>query len=125
MNYTKLSELVGKTFTVEKVWGYSWKKWDNDAKKMLVSKDYQEGYRKVYEVDTDRGKLDLGTGQMGTLLEAVFRNGTADINNVTFEVKSNGKTGMDIRYFFNVVKAEKPARAEEVEDDLTDEQIPF
>jgi hypothetical protein len=123
-DYTKLSELVGKTFKVEKVWGYNWKKWDNDAKKMLVSKDWIEGYRKVYEVDTDKGRLDLGTGQIGSLLEAVFQNGKADLNGVTFEVKSNGKTGMDIRYYFNPTKEQK----EEVKDESEEvnfEDIPF
>ena len=130
-DFTKLSNLVDDTFKVEKVWGYKWKKWDNEASKMLVSETWQEGFSKKYDVDTDKGKLDLGSGQLGSLLEAVFYQGVADLNGKTFAVKSNGKTGMDIRYYFNVVKAEVEERGDDsakeeskVDDDLFD-QIPF
>lgn len=105
--YTKLSDLVNKEFTVEKAWGYKWKMWDNNAKRMLIAERYEQGYRKVYSIDTDKGSLDLGSGQLSSLLEAVYRNGTADINGRTFSVKSNGKSGMDIRYFFNAVRQEE------------------
>jgi hypothetical protein len=101
-DFTKLSDLVNNYFTVEKVWGYKFKKWNDEAKKMEVSDTWQKDYRKVWEVDTDHGKLDLSQAQMGTLLEAVSKQGKSDITERTFGVKSNGKTGMDIRYFFNV-----------------------
>jgi hypothetical protein len=106
--YTKLSELVDNTFTVTKAWGYQFKLWDNESKRMLVSEKYEQGYRKIYNLDTDKGSLDLGSGQLSSLLEAVYKNGTADINGVTFKVKSNGKSGMDIRYYFNVDRDAKP-----------------
>ena len=111
--FTKLSALVDQEFTVQKVSGYQFKKWDAQSSKMLVSDQWQEGYRKVYGVETDKGKLDLGSGQLSSLLEAVFTNGTADINNRTFHVKSNGKSGMDIRYFFNAVKEPEGGRNSE------------
>ena len=100
--FTKLSELVDDSFTVQKAWGYQFKMWDAASKRMLVSEKYEQGYRKIYSLDTDKGKLDLGSGQLSSLLEAVYKNGTADINGKTFKVKSNGKTGMDIRYYFSV-----------------------
>lgn len=125
MDYTKLSNLVGDKFTIEKVWGYKWKKWDNDNKKMLVSERYEQGYRKMYEVDTDKGKMDLGSGQLGTLLETVFKDGVADLNGKTFEVKSNGKTGMDVRYFFNQVREVKPLPDKELNGEIELEEIPF
>ena len=115
--YTKLSELVGETFTVKQVSGYKFKMWDNGTKKMVSEDKWFNGSRKVYQVETDKGWLDLGSGQLANLLEAVFKDGVADINLATFEVKSNGKTGMDIRYYFNEVKASKR------NDDLDD--IPF
>ena len=102
--FTKLSNLVDDTFTVLSVGRFVWKQWDNEEKRMLISDSYQKGYRKIYTVTTDKGSLDLGSGQLGNLLEAVFQNGVADITNVTFAVKSNGKSGIDIRYFFNVAK---------------------
>lgn len=100
-DFVKLSELVNDQFTINKVWGYKFKMWDNEARKMMVSDTWQKDYRKVYSVDTNKGSLDLSASQLGILLEAVVRNGVADLNGVTFQVKSNGKTGMDIRYFFN------------------------
>lgn len=125
--YTKLSDLVGKTFTMEKVWGFTWKKWDPEQRKMLMSDTYQEGYRKVYGVDTNHGKLDLGSGQIGNILEACMKNGVADLNNKTIEVKSNGKTGMDIRYFFNKIETEQQDTVGPVPEDTEDllSQIPF
>lgn len=115
--FTKLSELVDGIFTVEKVWGYKWKKWDNDAKKMLVSEQYEKGFRKIYGVETDKGSLDLSAGQMGNILESVSKDGKADIIGRTFSVKSNGKTGIDIRYYLNAVKGHVP------HPDATEEEI--
>lgn len=103
-NFIKLSNLVDSDFTITGVGGYKFKMWDNNEKKMLISDEWDKGYRKVYSVETDKGTLDMGTGQIGSLLEAVFKDGKADLNGQTFHVKSNGKTGMDIRYFFNPVK---------------------
>jgi hypothetical protein len=104
INYTKLSALVDQDFTITKAGGYQFKKWDNDAKRMLTEEKWTEGYRKMYTIDTDKGRMDLGAGQLGNLLEAVYKNGESNLNNATFHVKSNGKSGMDIRYFFNVVR---------------------
>lgn len=105
--FVKLSELVNSTMTITKVWPPKWKVWDQLNKKMLVSEIPEKGYRKLYGVETDKGKLDLGSGQIGSLLEAVFDDGRADLNGVTFKVKSNGKQGMEIRYFFDAVGEEE------------------
>lgn len=124
--YAKLSELVGQTFFINKAYGYQWKKYDQASKRMLVSDKWEEGYRKVYSLETDKGHLDVGSGQLSALLEAVYRNGVADINNRTFQVKSNGKTGMDIRYFFNAVKNETPPVTkmyEQHQATITDEEF--
>jgi hypothetical protein len=116
--FTKLSELVDDEFTVEKVDGYKFKKWDNEARKMLIRDDFEQGFRKVYAVETDKGKLDLGTGQIGSLLEGVMHAGKADLIGVTFAVKSNGKSGMDIRYYFN------PQRQKKVQEEVPYEDLP-
>lgn len=126
-DFTKLSALVNEQFTVTKVGGFKFKHWNQAAGKMEVSDVQTEGYRKVYQVETDKGLLDLGTGQMGTLLEAVSVNGKADVIGRTFGVKSNGKQGMEIRYFFN---AEPLSAAEESQDPefnnpITMDEIPF
>jgi len=120
--YTKLSNLVDDTFTVEKVFGYKFKKWDNESRKMLVSDSWEKDYRKMYSLETDKGALDLSASQMGNLLESVTRDGRADINGRTFQVKSNGKTGMDIRYYLNATK-DAPTAPKVAQD--VDEEEPF
>jgi hypothetical protein len=132
--FTKLSALVDDTFTVLKSDGYTFKKWDNEQRKMLTSDQWQEGYKKTYTLETDKGILDVGSGQLGNLLEAVFYNGEAKMIGTTYEVKSNGKTGMEIRYFFNVKKQDiqehpkdepQDEVPETIEDDIDLSSIPF
>lgn len=115
-SYTKLSALVDDTFKVEKVFGYKFKMWDNNERKMLISDTWVKGYQKKYTLETDKGVLDLSAGQMGNLLEAITSDGRADINGRTFLVKSNGKSGMDIRYYINATKEAPEAPKEPTED---------
>ena len=128
-DYTKLSTLVDDQFTVNKVFGYKFKMWDNTSKKMLISEKWEQGYRKMYTIETDKGTLDLSASQLGNLLEAVTKDGRADINGRSFSVKSNGKTGMDIRYYLNAVKeTERPvaqATDEYEQNDIPLDSIPF
>ena len=114
--YTKLSLLVGSTFKVESVGEFVYKYWDKQSSKMVTSLTYQNGYRKVYPITTDKGLMDMGVGQLGSLLEAVFYDGKADLIGKTFSVKSNGKAGLDIRYYFSAVKPEEVTVEEGPED---------
>lgn len=134
--FTNLKSLVNDEFTVEKVWGFSYKKWDPESKRMLKEDKWQEGYRKMYGLDTDKGSMDLSAGQFANLFEGVQSGGVADINGKTFAVKSNGKDGMDIRYYINPVrnaptkpKADKEDIEERGDDSGKDEftlaDIPF
>lgn len=106
--FARLKDLVGKTFTVHNVPGYKYKYWSAADGRMIVRDTYEEGFSKKYQVETDHGTLDLGSGQLGNLLEAVFYQGNASLIGRTFEVKSNGKEGKDIRYFFNVKQDATP-----------------
>lgn len=125
-NFTKLSDLVGKSFTVNTVDPFVWKMWNQAEKKMETSDTWQEGYRKVYPVQTNKGSLDMGSGQIGSLLEAVFYKGKADLVGKTFFVKSNGKSGMDIRYYFNVVKEEPVIDInDDIKKEVSIDDIPF
>ena len=114
--FNKLSALVDEQFTVLKVGEYTFKKWDASTGKMMVSVSFEKGYRKIYPVTTDKGLMDIGMGQLGTMLEAVSHEGKADLKDKTFMLKSNGKTGIDIRYFFNPVKKEYDDPVIEVEN---------
>lgn len=125
MEYTKLSNLIDGSFTVEKIWGYKFKMFDQDTKKMVSDDKWFRGARKVYEVDTDKGKMDLGQGQIGTLLETVMRDGISELYGKTFSVKSNGETGIDIRYFFDEVKPSQYKDDEMGKDAVDFDDIPF
>lgn len=114
--YTKLSALVGDTFTIERVSEYQWKRWNQAEGKYEKSDTYQKDFKKTYTLETDKGLLDLSQGQLGTILETVSYKGEASLPGKTVQVKSNGKTGMDIRYFFNAVSSKK----EDVEDNPFD-----
>lgn len=102
--YTKLSALIDSEFTIDKVYGYKFKKWDTDSGRMLSEDNWFEGARKVYQVETDKGTLDLSESQLGTIMVKVSHAGASDVIGCTVAVKSNGETGINIRYFLNPVK---------------------
>lgn len=109
--YVKLGSLVGQVFKVLSVGKYSYKMWNPQTNKMDVSDTWQQGFQKKYQVETDKGKLELSSSQLSQLLEGVVKDGVADINGRSFSVKSNGKTGMEIRYFLNVATTQPPAQS--------------
>lgn len=103
MDFIKMSNLVGSQFVFKSILKGQFKKWDDENKTMLTRDTWDAGYRFVITVETDKGQLDIGEGQLGTMLKAFFDKDTctSNIKNGIVEVKSNGKTGQDIRYFFN------------------------
>lgn len=114
VTYIKLSELIGESIKIEKVFPHKFKAWDNEARKMLISDTWQQGYQKKYTVDTDKGRLDMSQSQIAQMLEGVCEDGRSDINGRRFSVKSNGEEGMKIRYFLNPIKEETETFEEEL-----------
>jgi len=117
MEFIKLSQV--EKFTVQKVWGFKFKNWDEENRKMLVSDSWMQGFTKKWDVDTDKGKLDLSNTQFAQMLAGCFSSQTqsSDVQNKTFAVKTNGKTGVDIRYYINLERgAEQPSP--EVEEQI-------
>lgn len=114
--FTKLSKLVDSEFTIERVHGFKYKAWNPQESKMVINDEWFEGARKLYQVDTDKGTLDLSEGQLGTIFAKSQQNGKSDVIGVTVGVKSNGKTGIDIRYYLNALK-QKPVKTQESDDD--------
>lgn len=108
--FTKLSALVDNVFTVERVSEFRYKKWDPTQNKMLISDSYEKDYRKMYTLETDKGLLDVSQSQLGNMLEAVSFKGEASLPGKTISVKSNGKTGIDIRYWLNAAKPKEEPR---------------
>lgn len=111
--YAKLSALVGNNFTIKSVGGFLYKKWDPANNKMVSEDNWFEGARKMFPVETDKGLLDLSESQLGSILAGVQHAGQANVINVTVAVKSNGKSGIDIRYYLNPQRTAKPQESPE------------
>jgi len=101
MEFTSFKKLVNDEFTVIKNTGYKFKKWDNENKQMLTSESPQQGFRKIFGLETDKGMLDASEAQLGQMLSRSINGMIADISNKIFKVDSNGKEGMEIRYFIS------------------------
>jgi len=115
--YTKMSDLVDQEFLVESVGMYKFVAWDNENKKFITEQNWFQGASKKYPVTTDKGLVDMSASQIGNMLEGVQHAGKSDIIGATFKVKSNGKTGMEIRYYINPVKV--APRQEDIEPEWT------
>ena len=105
-NYVKLRDL--NAFAVIGDNGYNYKKWNQEEGKMEVSDKWQEGFRKMFSVETDQGALDLSQAQLGQMLSSAYKDGMANIVGNKFNVKTNGKAGMEIRYFINLDYGSQP-----------------
>lgn len=128
--FIKLKDI--ERFTVKESHGYKWKMWDEQTKKMLVSDGYQEGHSKRYSFVVDGGNLELSSSQVGQMLEGVFEGGTSDVRGKTFSVRTNGKTGKEIRYWINPVfdvqpplKKVEPPKEDEPPVEAYAKDLPF
>ena len=119
-----MSNLVGKTFVFKSILQGQFKKWDNENKTMLTRSTWDDGYRWVFTIETDQGQLDIGTGQLGMILKAFFDKETltSNIKNGIVEVKSNGKTGLEIRYYFSS-KGYATGNKSSVQEEIQEEEI--
>lgn len=100
MDYVKLSEITD--FEVKSVGNYYWQKWDGTQ--MLKSQSYEKDYRQAWDVETDKGRLTASRDQVMQMLVGCMYQGKSDIIGKKFTVKTNGKTGKEIRYFINAAK---------------------
>lgn len=138
--YAKLSELVDSDFILERIYGYKYKKFDTESRRMISEDKWFDGSKRVYETLTDKGRLDLSENQLGNLFVRVQTNGTSTVNGLRVSVKSNGRAGMDIRYYLNPdkytkqpdtvedtrIKADSPELTKDEEQDKINlDDIPF
>jgi hypothetical protein len=114
--YVKLSALVDSEFTINKVNGYKYQAWDAQNNRMISEDDWFKDSKKVYAVDTDKGQLNLSESQLGTIFVKIQHAGQSDVNGCTVAVKSNGKSGIDIRYYLNPQKVQPSQQSEGYED---------
>lgn len=127
-NYTKLSALVNDSFTITGSYGWKWKKWNAQTNKMETSEKWAEGFRKMWTLITDKGILDVSESQLGEILARACNSKTLESKLIGLQVgvKSNGKTGMEIRYFFSASGyTEKPIVVDDEEPSFAIEDITF
>ncbi len=102
--FKKLADV--QVFTVEKIYGFQYQKWDGE--KMIKQDKWEEGFRKTYDVECTDFKLTLSSAQVGNMLEAAMQGGKSDIVGKSFNVKTNGQTGKEIRYYINLNRTAQP-----------------
>ena len=98
--FIKLSTV--SEFTIVKPIKSYWLRWDDEKKEYERSESYQEGFQQKFQIETDKGIIDFSGSQLGQLFFEGREGLTSDINGKTFEVRTNGKQGKDIRYFLNL-----------------------
>lgn len=116
MDYKKVSDLVGSQFTVRSLSGVEYIKFEDG--KPVKSETPQKGFKKVMKLVISMDKdyiVGFSAGQVSQMFEGAMEGLKADLTDKTFAVKSNGKTGMDIRYFFNLVKEDEQVTMEDLE----------
>lgn len=116
--YIKLKDLVGQTVTIEKVFPPKWVKWDDTQGKYVMAHGPEKGFQKKYTADTNKGRVDFSSSQVGQMLEAACDDGRSDLNGTYFAIKSNGKSGMEIRYWFNFIEQDQSHEPEPFEEQL-------
>ncbi len=94
--------MVDTTFHVNDVSGRGYRMWDDDDKKFLFADVPIKGYAPYWKVKTDKGMWYASAGQYSQLLLGAEKGGMADILDKTFTYASNNKSGVDVRYFFNL-----------------------
>jgi hypothetical protein len=117
--YKKLTETP--VLKVNKFIKKFYQAWDQVNNKSLKSDVWQDGYKAKFLFEGDDFLIDLSQDNVNQMLGACLKpDGTSSVLEKSFEVKTNGKTGMEIRYYFNLMK-DKPKQVKEI----TPEEIPF
>lgn len=104
-NYVKLSGVT--EFLLEEILGTEYFAWDATINKPKRSQDWFEGAQKKYNLATDKGQMSVSQGQFSQILLAAFDGNSSDPVGKTYTVKTNGKSGLDLRYFIDLKKGEQ------------------
>lgn len=103
MNFVYLKNTP--SFQVKSYKGKNWVFWNATEKKMLKSDTWVKDYKAQYQFELQNGDiLSLSKDQTGQLLVNALEVGKP-LSGLSFEAKTNGKTGLDTRWFINLVKS--------------------
>lgn len=98
--FKKLADI--KSFTIEKIVKAYFERWNETEGKYEKSETWQEGFTPKWLIETPEFMLPLSKDQVSQALMASFKlDGTSNIIGKSYLVKTNGKSGKEIRYFLN------------------------
>lgn len=117
-NYTYLKNTPN--FTIKSYKGKNFVFWNATEKKMLKSETWIKDYKAQYQFELDNGDiLSLSKDQTGQMMVNALEVGKP-LAGLSFEAKTNGKTGLDTRWFINLSKA-SPSPISSPKKSLADE----
>jgi len=143
MEYIKLKEV--QAFRISKFASKKYQKWDDEQKKYINSDTPMAGLSPVYtfevsvissqqfgpEVSGQPRMLQLSSNQFSQCLLSAFDLGKP-YTEIDFQVKTNGQTGKEIRYWINPIYMpisqdfKKPSAAGDiVNEQVSVDEIPF
>lgn len=101
MSFLKLKDV--NEFTVANISAPYWVSWDTSNAKYNRYKVPTEGAQQKWDVITpNRDRIPISRDQFGQMLIATANGTEASVKDKAYSVKTNGKEGMEIRYFLNL-----------------------
>jgi hypothetical protein len=106
MPFKKMSDLSEKQFRFNKVLGSSYKRWNEEEKKFEESLTPTKGFSRKWKISiTDKDgecQVEVSDDMLSrVLLDAYAKH--CGIEGQIIYLKTNGKTGMEIRYYPNIM----------------------
>ena len=118
--FKKLNQI--QRFNVVSVSKPFWKMFDTQTGKFLTLDQPCKGYSKKYRIESDLFQFEVSASNLGDMLEQCFSTGKKLLG-ATFNLKNNGKTGIEIRYFFNIQTDYE--KVQYAEDEIQVDDNPF
>ncbi len=104
--FKKLADI--KSFTIQAIVKSYFERWNETEGKYEKSETWAEGFSPKWLIETPEFMLPLSKDQVSQALMASFKlDGTSNIIGKSYQVKTNGKTGKEIRYFLNEMRIPK------------------
>lgn len=101
--YVNTKDLVGEVFSIDSVAQKNWRFWNPAQEKFEYSQVPKKGHAPFWRVETNKGTWSASAAQYSQVLLAAESEGMSDVLDKKFHCQSNGKDGIDVRYFFDHV----------------------
>jgi len=95
--------LDGMNFTLKSYNKKIFSRFNKETNKFETSPTWIKGYQPKYIFEAEDCMLSLSKDQLGQILVGCFEEKN-DWKDTKFYVKTNGKTGLEVRYYINVSK---------------------